>query len=183
MRRRLACLVALLSLMPWFSASAPAQNEGLEYDVKAAFLLNFSRYVTWPAERQKPPFRICIYGSNPFGRRLAEAVSGERWQSQPMEVRILQLLSDGRSCHILYVPDAAGDVLGDHWTGGALPTLTVGEDERFLTQGGMIRFFLENNRVRFSINQTIAESAGLQISSRLLRLARSVVAPESVRPR
>ncbi len=81
------------------------------------------------------------------------------------------------------MPDAAGDVLGDHWTGGALPTLTVGETSGFLTQGGMIRFFLENNRVRFSINQTIAESAGLQISSRLLRLARSVSRPESVRPR
>ena len=182
MRRRLACSVALLAIAPFFATSVPAQSDGLEYDVKAAFLLNFSRYVTWPAERQKPPFRICIYGSNPFGRRLTDAVSGEHWQDAPIEVRILESLGDGRLCHILYVPDAAGDVLGDHWTVGASPTLTVGEDERFLTQGGMIRFFVDNNRVRFSINQVAAESAGLQISSRLLRLARSVVAPEPGRP-
>ena len=182
MRRRLAGFVVLLSVAPLVSASAPAQNPGIEYDVKAAFLLNFSRYVTWPAERTKPPFRICVYGSNPFGSRLTVAVSGERWQGAPIDVRMLQTLSDGRACHILYVPDAEGDVLGDHWSVGDVPTLTVGEHERFLAQGGMIRFFLENNRVRFSINLVNAESAGLQISSRLLRLARSVVAPESVKP-
>ena len=183
MRRHAACLVALLALSPPFSTSVPAQPVGIEYDVKAAFLLNFSRYVTWPAERMKPPFRICLYGSNPFGRRLTDAVDGERWLDAPMEVHTLEFLGDGRSCHILYVPAAAGDVLGDHWRGSAVPTLTVGEDERFLSQGGMIRFFLENNRVRFSINQSTAESAGLQISSRLLRLARSVVSQDAVRPR
>jgi hypothetical protein len=175
MRRRLPLLVALLSFGPLLSTSAPTQNEGLEYDVKAAFLLNFSRYVTWPPDRLKPPFRICVYGSNPFGRRLTDAVRGERWQEQSIDVRVLETLAEGRACHILYVPAAAGDVLGDHWPVDARATLTVGEHENFLTEGGMIRFFLEDNRVRFSINQMTAEAAGLQISSRLLRLARTVV--------
>lgn len=182
MRRRLPLLVALVSVVPLVSAAARAQNAGLEYDVKAAFLLNFSRYVTWPAERSQPPFKICVYGSNPFGRRLTDAVRGELWQNRSIEVHVLETLSEGRTCHILYLPAAAGDVLGDHWPIDAGATLTVGEHERFLTQGGMIRFFLENNRVRFSINQMTAEEAGLQISSRLLRLARVVVPPDKGRP-
>ena len=154
-----------------------AQTGELEYEVKAAFLLNFSRYVTWPADRLKPPFRICVYGSNPFGRWLRNAVSGERWQNGPMDVREIQTLVEGQACHLLYVPDTAGDVLADHWSGQTLPILTVGEPERFLEQGGMIRLFVENNKVRFSINQTAAETAHLHISSRLLRLAREVIAP------
>jgi hypothetical protein len=158
-----------------FAGRVSAQPSDLEYEVKAAFLLNFSRYVTWPAEKLAPPFRICVYGSNPFGRRLSEAVSGERWQDGPIEVREIQTLFEGRSCHILYIPEAAGDVLVDHWAGGTLPTLTVGEHERFVAQGGMIRLFLENNKVRFSVNLAAAETAQLHISSRLLRLAREVI--------
>lgn len=158
-----------------------AQAGELEYEVKAAFLLNFSRYVTWPADRLRPPFRICVYGSNPFGRWLREAVSGERWQNGPMEVREIQTFIEAQACHLLYLPDSAGDVLADHWSGRTLPILTVGEHEHFLEQGGMIRLFLENNKVRFSINQTAADTAHLQISSRLLRLARSVVAPDAVK--
>ena len=176
MRPTTAVLAAWL-IVGGLAGAVSAQTGELEYEVKAAFLLNFSRYVTWPADRLKPPFRICLYGSNPFGRRLRDAVTGESWQNRPMEVREVQTLVEGQSCHLLYIPDSAGDVLADHWSGQTMPILTVGEDERFLAQGGMVRLFLENNKVRFSINQTAAETARLQVSSRLLRLAREVIAP------
>ena len=177
MRAIITAIVAWLVVGGGLTVRVWAQPGDLEYEVKAAFLLNFSRYVTWPAEKLTPPFRICVYGSNPFGRHLSDAVSGEHWRNGPMEVHEIQTLMEGRACHVLYVPAAAGDVLADHWPNATLPVLTVGENERFLTQGGMIRLFLDNNKVRFSINQTAAETAQLQVSSRLLRLAREVIAP------
>jgi hypothetical protein len=177
MRTVIAAIVSWLVVGSALTVRVSAQPGDLEYEVKAAFLLNFSRYVTWPAEKMTPPFRICVYGSNPFGRHLRDAVSGEHWQNGRMEVHEIQTLMEGRACHVLYVPAAAGDVLADHWPNGTMPVLTVGENERFLMQGGMIRLFLDNNKVRFSINLTAAETAQLQISSRLLRLAREVIAP------
>ena len=179
MRTVIAAIVSWLVVGSALTVRVSAQPGDLEYAVKAAFLLNFSRYVTWPAGKLAPPFRICVYGSNPFGQRLSDAVSGERWQNGPMEVHQIQTLIEGRVCHILYVPDEAGDVLAEHWPNGTLPILTVGESERFLAQGGMIRLFLDSNKVRFSINQVAAETAQLQISSRLLRLAREVIAPNT----
>jgi hypothetical protein len=183
MFRRLGIGLMLLCLPALHGAAVSAQPSVLEYDVKAVFLLNFSRYVTWPAARLTPPFRICVVDPNPFGRRLTAAVDGERWQGAPVEVLDIESLRDAQACHLLYVPSAATDHFIDaqkrYSVGGVL---TVGETRDFLTQGGMVRLFLENNRVRFSVNQSAAESAGLQISSRLLRLARSVVShPEKRR--
>jgi YfiR/HmsC-like len=153
-------------------------TDGLEYDVKAVFLLNFSRYITWPQERLTPPFRICVLEPDPFGRRLAAAIDGERWQDGKIEVREVPEVLSARNCHLLYVPRAAARAFAEDATELAgEPVLTVGETRNFLAHGGMIRFFLESNKVRFSINQANAESVRLQISSRLLRLAREVIEP------
>jgi hypothetical protein len=166
-----ATLAALVSLTQ-LSAAQPS----LEYDVKAAFVLNFARYVEWPQSQRRPPLQICVLQTNPFGNRLEVVVSGEQWQGGAIEVRSVPDVRRGADCHLLYVPQAAAaGFAAAARTIAARPVLTVGEHERFLEQGGMIRLFLEDNRVRFAINQKAADSAGLLISSRLLRLARSVI--------
>jgi uncharacterized protein DUF4154 len=192
MRSRLAARVVSLlraAVLPWLlclsgpcSAELSAQAEGLEYDVKAVFLLNFSRYVTWPQERLTPPFRICVLEPDPFGRRLAAVIEGERWQDGTIEVREVPEVVSARNCHLLYVPAAAASAFAEDAKELARePVLTVGETEAFLTHGGMIRLFLESKKVRFSVNRAAAESVHLQISSRLLRLAREVVEPRVAR--
>jgi hypothetical protein len=174
---RLLSIVILLGLVP---AAAGAQQPTLEYDVRAAFILNFVRYVEWPPPERQAPLQICVLGENPFGDRLTAVVSGEQWQGGVMEVRLVADVRSATACHLLYVPAAA---MSRFTAGAALvtarPVLTVGEHERFLDEGGIMRLFVEENRVRFSVSQRSADRAGLQISSRLLRLARSVIAGTS----
>jgi hypothetical protein len=155
---------------------ATAQPPSLEYDVKAAFILNFVRYIEWPPADRKPPLQICVLGDNPFGDRLTAVVSGEQWQGGAIDVRVVPDIRRSGVCHLIYVPAGATS----RFTSAApllagRAVLTVGEHDQFLNQGGIMRLFLEDNRVRFSVNQQSADRAGLQISSRLLRLARAVI--------
>jgi hypothetical protein len=171
-------LTRLLSLVFLLGCVLPAraQQPSLEYDVKAAFVLNFVRYVEWPPADRQPPLRICVLGENPFGDRLTAVVAGEQWQGGPIEVHVVPDVRRAERCHLIYVPESATSrfrpaaaLLADR------AVLTVGEHEQFLASGGIMRLFLEDNRVRFSVNQQSADRAGLQISSRLLRLARAVI--------
>jgi len=168
-------LLSLAFLLGWV-LPAMAQQPSLEYDVRAAFILNFVRYVEWPPAHRQPPLRICVLGENPFGDRLTAVVAGEQWQGAAIEVQVVPDLGRGAECHLMYVP---GSATSRFTSGAALlagrAVLTVGEHEHFLDQGGIMRLFLENNRVRFSVNQQSADRAGLQMSSRLLRLARAVI--------
>jgi hypothetical protein len=178
MRRLL--LTASLLLASAAAIPAAAQTGTIEYDVKAAFLLNFTRYVDWPDGRTLPPFRLCVLGSNPFGARLDTVIAGETWRDQSIVVAVIRESGETAGCHLLYVPaDATDRFLALHRTVAERPILTVGETRRFFTAGGMIHLFVQDSRVRFSINQRSATIAGLTISSRLLRLAREIIAPES----
>lgn len=166
-------------LMLTQSVAALARQGPLEYEVKAAFLLNFGRYVQWPS----PPsdrFYLCLLGANPFGTRLETIVAGETWHDKAIDIRRIQDLRDARSCHLLYVPASSTERFLAAGAGSLRSVLTVGETRDFLLQGGMIHLFVEQHRVRFSINQAAAEASGLQISSRLLRLAREVVSQSPV---
>ena len=127
---------------------ATAQQASLEYDVRAAFILNFVRYVEWPPADRQPPLRICVLGENPFGDRLTAIVAGEHWQGGAIEVHVVPDLRSEVECHLMYVPASATP----RFTAGApllagRPVLTVGEHEDFLDQGGIMRLFLEDNRV------------------------------------
>jgi hypothetical protein len=172
--------IAWVTLLMLGQAAAPmARQAPLEYEVKAAFLLNFGRYVQWPS----PPsdrFHLCLLGANPFGTRLETIVAGEMWHDKAIDIRRIQDLREARSCHVLYVPASATEQFLAAGPASLHSVLTVGETRDFLLQGGMIHLFVEQNKVRFSINQAAAETSGLQISSRLLRLAREVVAQPPV---
>ena len=169
-------LIAAVSLVLTTSGTLYALQPSIEYDVKAAFVLNFARYVEWPAEQRTAPFRICLLREDPFGGRLENVVAGERWHGGPIDVRVIPELREPSDCHLLYVPaSAVARFAGTAAAMSAWPVLVVGENDRFLEQGGMIRLFVEENRVRFAINQRAAEAAGLQVSSRLLRLAKNVL--------
>jgi hypothetical protein len=156
--------------------SGAAQRASLEHEVKAAFVLNFTRYVDWPAARRAAPFRLCVLRDAPFSGRLASVVTGENWHGGAIEVEVVTELRQTQDCHLLYVPAVSETAFaaGQSQLHGR-PVLTVGEHDHFLDHDGMIRLFVDQNKVRFSINQRAASAAGLQISSRLLRLAREVI--------
>ena len=148
----------------------------LEYELKAAFLDNFVKFVEWPPEAfavARSPLTICVYGTDPFGTSLDGVVRGESLGERSLLIQRPEKLDELRDCHVLFVsrserqrmPEVLARVEGT-------PVLTVGDTDGFLRAGGMINFVLEDNKVRFLINQAAAERSGLRISSKLLRLAK-----------
>jgi hypothetical protein len=164
--------VVLAALGAAAAACVSGADEVPEYNIKAAFLLNFTHFVEWqPSAFSDPaaPFAICILGNDPFGRVLDDIVQGELVNGRRLIVRRITQAPVPQTCQILFTED------GRHAENPGRGVLTVGEGDRFVHEGGMIAFVLENRRVRFEINQTAAEGAGLKLSSRLLMVAKSVV--------
>lgn len=172
--RRLVCLLVTLALL--MPVRAVAADERLEYQVKAAFLLNFTKFIEWPAsafDAPDSPIVICILGDDPFGKTLDQIVAGEVVAGRKIVVQRIRRLPPIKSCQELFVYRQEKEVLK------TLPAigpgvLTIGEGESFVRDGGMIAFVVENRRVRFGINESAAASAGLRLSSKLLNVAKSV---------
>ena len=168
MRRALisAIAVALLRAEP---EAVPA--EGLEYQVKAAFLFNFLKFVEWPPAAADAPWVIGVLGHDPFGPSLDETVRGKMVNGRRVEVRRYDKLADVKDCNILFIGRSDYERTGIPVQPGLL---TVGEAPGFLKAGGAISFYLEDNHVRFEIRPVVARSANLHVSSQLLKLGRTL---------
>jgi hypothetical protein len=173
LRARTASFVLAGSLACGMGAAA--QSSG-EYDVKAAYLYNFAKFVEWPPESfpsRDAPFAICLLGHDPFGRALDDIVEGERIQGRSLVVRRLKGWDEAELCHILFVSSSVqedfDELLGGHTF---RRTLAVGDVPSFLTAGGHISFFLEGSSVRFAIHRDNVARTDLKISSKLMRVAR-----------
>jgi len=163
-----------LMLFPWFPAQAA--DESMEYPVKAAFLLNFTKFIEWPPAAfgdAASPIAICILGDDPFGSSLTQIVEGEVVNGRKVAIQRVKRAPAPKACHVLFAGASEKDVAKILPALGS-GVLTVGEGEGFLREGGMIAFVIENRRVRFVINQTLAENAGLTLSSKLLNVAKAV---------
>jgi hypothetical protein len=170
----LRCLVAALGLALPFSFQAADQP--LEYQVKAAFLLNFTKFTEWPAAAfaaPDSPIDICILGDDPFGSVLERIVAGEVVNGRKVDTQRIKRAPPSKSCQVLFVRMPERDIPGI-LPGLGPGVLTVGEGEGFIRAGGMIAFVVENRRVRFKINQAAAENAGMKLSARLMNVAKSV---------
>ena len=151
-----------------------------EYQVKAAFLYNFAKFVEWPAGTvgRSSPIAICVLGLNPFGRVLEDTVSGKTVDGKTFVVR---RVSDGKTaalCQILFVSSSERTridaMLGELRTGHVL---TVGESDVFIEDGGIVNLKLDSGKVQIQININAAEQAGVRISSKLLSLAQIIRKP------
>jgi hypothetical protein len=153
----------------------PPGGSPTEYEVKAAFLYNFARFVEWPAEsRPDPgaPFVIAILGRDPFGAVLDETVAGKTVAGRPIEVHRVPRPDDARDAQIVFVSPSERANMAAILKALERPgVLTVGDTDGFATHGGAINFTVQARRVRFEINPSVAEQAGLKMSSQLLKLA------------
>jgi hypothetical protein len=167
--------VAVLGMMFLLCASANAQ-EASEYQVKAAFLYNFAKFVEWPAGAGvDAPLVIGVLGKDPFGSQIDRAVEGKTVNGRRLMIKRFSSLEAYEYCHILFVSSSERSNLPQIIAAVRNSSvLTVSETERFAHIGGIINFVTIENRIRFEINQAAAERAGLKISSKLLSLARVV---------
>jgi hypothetical protein len=165
-----------LALSLILASSCLAQAQGAsEYQVKAAFLLNFMKFVGWPPsafENPNSPFSICILGDDPFGSDIDQLVAGESISGRRVTIERLQRGPVPKSCQVLFISKSERDpgILSGLGPG----VLTVSDRDRFLTEGGMIAFVIEDRHVRFDINQRAASRALLTMNARMLNVARSV---------
>lgn len=147
-----------------------------EYEVKAAFLLNFAQFVSWPASRAaNKPMIFGVLGTDPFGKVLDETMSGRTINSVPVQIRRLRRGESTDDIDILFISRSEDEVLEVRLAKQEQrPTLTVGDIDRFAQRGGMIGFIIRDGRVRFQINHRVAEDAGLTVNAKLLKLAEIV---------
>jgi hypothetical protein len=145
-----------------------------EYQVKAAFLFNFAKFVDWPGESfaAEREFAICVAGDGDVSQELEAVVKGRDVDGKPVVVRSLSDPSAGDGCQILFAIDDEAAIETRSLTASGM--LTVGQSKGFARHGGMINFVLVGKKVRFEVNKRSAETAGLSISSHLLKLAHDV---------
>jgi hypothetical protein len=176
--RHATILLGLLTSLVVTSRGAlqAADQPVSEYQVKAAFLLNFTKFIDWPPAAlpdDGSPFSVCILGNDPFGRALDLIVDGETVNARKLVIQRLRRPPAAKACQVLFVGKSEKDV--PQLLSGLDPgILTVGEGDRFLREGGMISFVIESRRVRFDINRKKTDNAGLKVSSKLLSVARAV---------
>jgi len=149
--------------------SAPAS----EYQIKAAFLFNFAKFVEWPPNvfpDANTPFVIGVLGQDPFGSYLEDTVQGERVNSRPLVVQRYRNTAEIKNCQVLFISDSESerlDQIVDHLKHRRILIVT---DVDGGNGGVIIRFVKEGNRIRFKIDAQAAKAANLTISSKLLRL-------------
>ena len=179
----MAC-VALLLVWAWVLPvrGVDAQQGPTEYQLKAAYVLNFLKFVEWPGDPNADIHErwiIGMVGENPFGDELTQIITGKTVQGHELEVKQFQSGEDFRGCRVLFI--SASEKKRLPATLAALSgssVLTVGDMDHFIESGGMIQFVMEEKRVRFAIDISASSRARLKLSSKLLSLARTVTGTE-----
>ena len=171
-------MARLLSLFLFVGAALQLSAEGPafdEYQVKAAFLYNFAKFVEWPAGtfvNSTDPIGICIVGQNPFGSALEDMVQGKKVGDRGFAVRRFPDTLESSQCQILFIGASEWKRTRALLDAVKSPgVLTVGETDDFTALGGIISFRLDGPRVRIQVDLQMAEHARLRISSKLLSLA------------
>ena len=163
-----------------FSYRSMAQEHPTDYQIKAAFLEKFAKFVEWPDNAfadTNSPVCIGIFGEDPFHGALETLAARDTVNGRRVQVKQIKALPDLKHCQIVFIPASMKaqehDILDEVKTQA---TLTVGDSDDFCRVGGMIQFVIENEHVHFEIKNDVARAAGLKISSKLLMLAKQTTA-------
>jgi YfiR/HmsC-like len=175
MHRLLIILIFIIfyaTLAPQVQAQTSTPSD---YVVKAAFLYNFAKFVVWPDNNSSENddfFEIGVLGDNPFDELLKKSAAGKSIKGKSVRIREVQTLDSIGTCQVLYISTSEKTRYKEILARIAdRPILTVGDSREFTKSGGIIAFFVKDNKVRFRINVSAAAKVGLDISSKLLKLA------------
>jgi len=174
-----AAPLLLATMLCLLGGTASAQTRSADEDqLNAAFLLNFGRFVEWPATAfadQTEPFRICISGATDVANALGVLTIGQKLHGRGIAVHLIDHHQPLKQCHMLFIGNVTAKerktLLAE---ARGISIFTVADEKDFIDNGGMLGLVNADNRISFEINQQVAEDAGLKISSRLLSLAKVV---------
>jgi hypothetical protein len=172
-----ACLLCATLALP-SRAQTSSSSDSSEYLIKAGFIYNFAKLTEWPASAfpaPDSPIVIGILGSDPFEGTLEQVLQGKTANGRGFLVKHLKWGSELKDCNILFVSASETPHLDQilHLVKG-MTILTIGDTPNFALRGGMINFILEDGKIHFEANVEAAKQADINISSRLLSLARIV---------
>lgn len=167
----LRLLIFLVLLVPSLAGKGFAQSGIPEYDLKASYLFNFAMFTEWPG-KSEGPLNICVLGQDNFGGALKQ-LETKSVRGMPIALARLGSLSAIRKCDLLFVGEREAasmkqvmDILGDS------PVLTVSEVAT--SPRAAITLVPAGNRLGFDIDRQRVSQARLQMSSKLLQLARTL---------
>lgn len=175
---RLSRIIPVVLWLCSAMSGALGQQKPNEYQVEAAYLYNFSRFVEWPAQSANAAsdsFTICVLGEDPFGPTLDAVFAGEKIGDRKVVAKRISGPRESGSCQVLFI--SSSEAKRFHKIIEALDksaVLTVSDIPQFSRRDGMIEFVLEENRIRFEVNLTAAQHVGLTLSSELLKVATTV---------
>lgn len=180
---RIACAFAasLLTAGVIIPTSIAQASKPTDADVKAAYLLNFGKFVR-QADGQAPrtSFDICLLGHETMGRTIDDLAANQVIGKLPVHIRRIPDVTQAQGCAILFISADEDDQLHEDLAIlSSSDVLTVSDAPDFLARGGMIQFLLIENHVRFAVNLNAVNRAHLVLSSELLRVASSVVGKPS----
>lgn len=176
--RALLPIVIAGSTFCWVSTHnniAVANESNLEFQVKAAYLYNFTKFVTWP-DKPGDTFNICIVGNDPFGSSL-EPIKQKTALNRPIKLIAIDSANSIEQCHIAYFNTVGNRLIrlpGILTVGSLDSSLSVSNQPFFAEQGGMIGFAIDNNKIRLYINLNALKKSGLSISAKLMEVAELV---------
>lgn len=181
-RRRRSALVCALAgavvaglLAASGLSAAPGRHWRQDPALKAAFIFNFVKFTEWPTLQPTAPIVACVSGDVAIAAALVDTVRGQAVGGHPLVVHLIQDVAVGPTCQVLFIADTDKGRWADYLRGlRTQPVLSVSDGAGFAQSGGIIELYVEGGRMRFAINVTAAEQAGLRLSSRLLGLARIV---------
>jgi hypothetical protein len=174
----LQCAIVVLVYLLFAASIALGQQRPSAYQVEAAYLYNFSRFVEWPAKTALPQsnsFTICVLGEDPFGQALDATLAGETIGNQKVTARRISNPQTAADCQILFISSSEANRLNKIIEAlNKNAVLTVSDIPQFSQRQGMIQFVMEENRIRFEVNLAATQRAGLTLSSELLKVATAV---------
>jgi YfiR/HmsC-like len=171
-------------------APSMVQAQINEYEVKAAFLFNFALF-TQPiataataapavpptqssAEAAAPPYRICIHGKDPFGA-AAKSLSSRKVAGRAVALLPGVSLDELKACQMVFIGETERDAVRRAVSAlGGLPIITVAEAKEFPFAGVMFNLILVDEKVAFQVNTVAAKNQQLDVSAKLIRLAKNV---------
>lgn len=178
MRRTLALALLATAAGPWTTAWAQETQAPTEYEVKAAYLYNFARFVQWPADAfptPDSPFVLAVLGEDRFGPMLDAMCEGKRLFDRRIVIKRVRRIEELGTAHMVFISSSEMremsrivEALAGH------SVLSVGDSPDMARAGAVIGFRVEEDRVRFDVNLTRAEQNHLKISSQLLKVAMTV---------
>ncbi|HNZ36418.1 MAG TPA: YfiR family protein [Candidatus Marinimicrobia bacterium] len=172
----IVCIVCFLILsFSFIYANLPFNSESEINDLKAAFIYNFTKYITWPDLERNKVFFIGVIGNSDIVNSLRRVAEKKFVKNIPIRVAHYQSVDDLRYCHILFISASEKNQLDPILAKlKKRKTLTIGDTPGFCESGVMINFFMQEDRLKFEMNLAKLESAGLKASSQIKKLARIV---------